>query len=249
MNTYYIHNGNESSGPFGLEELKSKKITLKTPVWCQGMEDWKYAGEVAELTSVIMVIPPPFTSIKAPLQTPKTTEKERIPEIFGINRNIFFLVAIILVLIIGTISFNFFENNRKNELDQKNTITERDNQQFQLQEKEINEQKSRIAEQDRIEAERILAESNQQLSNNVLQVQNTIVDYNRNLEKAKKKLIDTTDFEFLRSPEEKNEAISLVQKEVEYWKNEIDKLKKEKDQLFLELEKTQKKVSAVSVQK
>jgi hypothetical protein len=40
MNTYYLHDGTVLSGPFTLDELKAKKITKTTSVWCEGMEDW-----------------------------------------------------------------------------------------------------------------------------------------------------------------------------------------------------------------
>lgn len=254
MNTYYIHNGNESSGPFGLDELKSKKITKATPVWCQGMEDWKHAGEVAELKSLLMVTPPPLKSIATPPQEPKEIEKEiendiekePNPKILGIKKDIFIPAVIVLVLIIGTISFNLFEENRKNVLEQKNTITEKNNQQFQLQEKEIEEQKIRIAEQERKEAERITVERNQKLSSRLLEIQKILLTDIRNLEQAKNKLIEANDFEFLRTTEEKNDDISLIQRDIEHWISEIEKLRKEKDQLYLELEKTQPKVSGVS---
>jgi hypothetical protein len=39
MNTYYLHDGTVLSGPFTLDELKAKKITKTTSVWCEGMED------------------------------------------------------------------------------------------------------------------------------------------------------------------------------------------------------------------
>jgi hypothetical protein len=250
MNTYYIHNGNESSGPFGLDELKSKKITKTTPVWCQGMEDWKYAGEVAELKSLLLVTPPPLKSIITPSQAPKEIEneieKEPNPKILGIKKDIFIPAVIVLVLIIGTISFNLFEENRKNVLEQKNTVTEKNNQQFQLQEKEIEEQKIRIAEQERKEAERITVERNQKISSRLLEIQKILLADIRNLEQAKNKLIEANDFEFLRTTEEKNDDISLIQRDIEHWISEIEKLRKEKDQLYLELEKTQPKVSGVS---
>jgi hypothetical protein len=38
MNTYYLHDGTILSGPFTLDELKTKKLKT-TSVWCEGMED------------------------------------------------------------------------------------------------------------------------------------------------------------------------------------------------------------------
>lgn len=263
MNTYYIHSGNESIGPFGLDELRSKKITKTTPVWCQGMEDWKHAGEVAELKSLLIVTPPPLKPIITASQAPKEIENdidnnrakkiediieedEPNPKILGIKREIFFPAVIALVLIIGTVSFNLFEENRKNLLEEKNTVTERNNQQFQLQEKEIEEQKIRIAEQERKEAERLSVERSQKLSSRLVEIQKLLLDDIRNLEQAKNKLIEANEFEFLRTTDEKNDDISLIQRDIEHWISEIDKLRQEKDQLFLELEKTQPKVNGVS---
>jgi hypothetical protein len=202
MNTYYIHSGNESIGPFGLDELRSKKITKTTPVWCQGMEDWKHAGEVAELKSLLIVTPPPLKPIINASQAPKeiendienysakkiedVIEEELNRKILGIKRDVFFPIAIALILIIGTVSFNLFEENRKNLLEEKNTVTERNNQQFQLQEKEIEEQKIRIAEQERKEAERLSVERSQKLSSRLVEIQKLLLDDIRNLEQAKK---------------------------------------------------------------
>ena len=246
MNTYYIHNGNESTGPFGLDELRSKKITKTTPVWCQGMEDWKYAEEVVELKTILIIIPPPLKPIITPTQTTKSIDKEFNTKILGIKKDIFFPVLIVLVLIIGTISFNLFEENRKNVLEQKNKITERNNQQFLIQQREIEEQKIRIAEQERKELERLTTERKQQLSSRLLEIQKQLLDDIRNLEEAKNKLVEANDFEFLRTTDEKSEEISLIQRDIEHWINEIDKLRKEKDQLYLELEKIQPKVSGVT---
>ena len=249
MNTYYIHSGNESIGPFGLDELRSKKITKTTPVWCQGMEDWKHAGEVAELKSLLIVTPPPLKSIiiTSPKEIENVIEKEEPnPKILGIKRDVFFPVAIALILIIGTVSFNLFEENRKNLLEEKNTVTERNNQQFQLQEKEIEEQKIRIAEQERKEAERLSVERSQKLSSRLVEIQKLLLDDIRNLEQAKNKLIEANEFEFLRTTDEKNDDISLIQRDIEHWISEIEKLRQEKEQLYLELEKTQPKVNGVS---
>lgn len=262
MNTYYIHSGNESIGPFGLDELRSKKITKTTPVWCQGMEDWKHAGEVAELKSLLIVTPPPLKPIITASQAPKeienvienysskkiedVIEEEHNRKILGIKRDFFFPIAIALILIIATVSFNLFEENRKNLLEEKNTVTERNNQQFQLQEKEIEEQKIRIAEQERKEAERLSVERSQKLSSRLVEIQKLLLDDIRNLEQAKNKLIEANEFEFLRTTDEKNDDISLIQRDIEHWISEIDKLRQEKDQLYLELEKTQPKANGVS---
>lgn len=60
MKKYYLHNGSENIGPFDMEELKEKKITRDTPIWCEGMSDWKNASAIDDLKSVLASIPPPI---------------------------------------------------------------------------------------------------------------------------------------------------------------------------------------------
>lgn len=60
MKKYYLHNGQESIGPFDKEQLKEKKITKDTSVWSEDMNDWKKAGEIDELKIILLTIPPPI---------------------------------------------------------------------------------------------------------------------------------------------------------------------------------------------
>ena len=72
MKKYYLHNGQESIGPFTKEQLKEQKITKETPVWSDEMTDWKKAGEVDELKSILSNNPPPLKKIqKNEYQKPK----------------------------------------------------------------------------------------------------------------------------------------------------------------------------------
>jgi hypothetical protein len=57
---YYLHNGQESIGPFTKEQLKEQKITKDTSVWSEDMNDWKKAGEIDELKIILLTIPPPI---------------------------------------------------------------------------------------------------------------------------------------------------------------------------------------------
>jgi hypothetical protein len=60
MKEYYVHKGEDNSGPFNIEELKNQKITKDTPIWSYEMEDWKKAGEIDELKIILQTIPPPI---------------------------------------------------------------------------------------------------------------------------------------------------------------------------------------------
>jgi hypothetical protein len=49
MKKYFLHNGNEQTGPFDMNELETQKITSETMVWFQGASSWSKAGEIEEL--------------------------------------------------------------------------------------------------------------------------------------------------------------------------------------------------------
>ena len=97
MKKYFLHDGTESSGPFDFEELKAKKITKKSPVWFEGMENWKYAGEIDELNSLFVVIPPPIESFAATPPKPKLLQKRESQKILGLSKNTFWITSIIRI--------------------------------------------------------------------------------------------------------------------------------------------------------
>jgi hypothetical protein len=237
MKTYYLHNGSENEGPFDFEELKSKKINRTTPVWREGMEDWKTAGEVEELKSILETVPPPIKSFTTTRSIPEEQKKEKNPKILGLTKNNFLLVTGIFVLVIGLLITNNLQENRKTDLQQKNNLTEKNNQQYQLQQKEIQEQKDHIAEQERLELERAAKEEKQVINNRILEIKNSLsVNYSK-LNNANTELNDATDFQFLRTADQRIEDIDLAQNNIKYLKNEIAVLEKELDLLYLKLEK------------
>lgn len=48
MNYFMIING-QQAGPFPKEELLQHGLTRDTPVWTEGMQDWRPAGQIADL--------------------------------------------------------------------------------------------------------------------------------------------------------------------------------------------------------
>lgn len=52
MEFHLIVNGKQE-GPFTIEELAQKGITPESEVWTEGMDDWRQAGDVPELTAVL----------------------------------------------------------------------------------------------------------------------------------------------------------------------------------------------------
>ncbi|MGA9637038.1 DUF4339 domain-containing protein [Flavobacterium sp.] len=250
MNTYYIHNGIESSGPFTIEELKQKQISASTPVWCQGMADWQTVAEVEELKNLIAVVPPPIKQSDSPslfiqnikIEEPATNEPfEEKPlkskRIFGLKKSVFFLISILVVLIIASLFLGFYQKNRRAKLELRNEQTEKNNIQYRLQQKEIDEKKIQLAVQEKIEADRILNNKKETLKDKLFANQELLITANTNFENAKKKLADVSEFKFFRSSEERAEQIDQAQNEIIYWKKEIEKVTNESDVLKLELEK------------
>jgi hypothetical protein len=68
MNTYYLHDGTVLSGPFTLDELKAKKITKTTSVWCEG--GW---NRISRVKKTLFSTPPQIKSFVAP-STPLKNE-------------------------------------------------------------------------------------------------------------------------------------------------------------------------------
>lgn len=71
MKTYFYTDGKTNYGPFTIDELKSKDISLNTYVWTETFAEWKKAGDVAELSTVVEMLSPP---IKRP-QEQKSSRK------------------------------------------------------------------------------------------------------------------------------------------------------------------------------
>lgn len=237
MKKYFLHNGSESSGPFTLEELKEKNIVKTTPIWFDGLEHWKTAAEIPELTRLFVVTPPPFNSSSNTTPSPKKSKIVSEQKILGLSKNTFVIVITILTLAIGTTIFNTLQDSRSRELKIKNHKTEIENQQFILQQKEIEEQKMIVAEQEKKEAERLLKERKITATSRIAEIQELVDSKNLNIETLENKLNDTSTFKFLRTPEEKKIQIDLLKSEIESLKNEVIILKNEFDQLKLELEK------------
>lgn len=67
VSSFFIALNGQQSGPFNLNELKqmalSSQFTKTHYVWKEGMSGWELAENVAELTGVLGVIPPPAPTI------------------------------------------------------------------------------------------------------------------------------------------------------------------------------------------
>lgn len=61
MSEYYILNGSEQQGPLPIEQLRGR-VTPQTLVWREGLPDWIRAGDLPELSGLLVpagtVLPP-----------------------------------------------------------------------------------------------------------------------------------------------------------------------------------------------
>jgi len=240
MKKYYLHNGTESSGPFDLEELKAKNITTKTPVWFEGMEKWKTAGEIEALRSLFVVIPPPINPSMTMPPIKKMEAKIEPRKILGLSKNNFFMVCGALVILIGITVLNMLQEKRSRELQIKNHKTEVENYQLELKQKEAEDEKIQAVMQEKIEAERVDKEKKQSDSTRLLEINKLVAQSQIQLDLAKKDLTNTSGFKLFRDASEKKEQMDLLQNTIDSIKNEISQLNKESNQLKLEMEKIPK---------
>ena len=48
MKIYFVHDGNQKTGPFSFEELKQKGLEISTMIWYDGLDTRTKAGEIPE---------------------------------------------------------------------------------------------------------------------------------------------------------------------------------------------------------
>lgn len=106
-NYYYLDSKEERQGPLTIVEIKSSKTIHKdTLVWCEGMPEWKKAGELEEFDE--KELPPAPPGVKKTNLSIKFSKK---------SKKITFLTIVFLLLIVTTVFFyrNYLLNKALNE--------------------------------------------------------------------------------------------------------------------------------------
>ena len=128
MKVYYIHQGSEQSGPFTIEELKQKNISKDTPVWYEDLPEWKKAGELPELNSLFISVPPPFIEKEPASATQATGKKipppiaQNKPAVIAGKKNM--TIYIILVAVLAAVAGIYFFTRSGSDKKQGETIKE-----------------------------------------------------------------------------------------------------------------------------
>lgn len=71
MKAFFYLNGDQRVGPVNINELAAARINKETLVWCEGMADWKRAGDVYELQHLFQQQAP------QPTQTPQQQQPQQ----------------------------------------------------------------------------------------------------------------------------------------------------------------------------
>lgn len=133
MKKYFLHDGSQQSGPFELEELKSKKLNRDTPIWFEGLDEWTTINKVEELKELITSTPPPFISKMAsppPIPDSQTSTKISVerPNQRTLNgRKILVYISIIVLVLIGFFVFDQIKQQRYQNYRQNTINAEEDN--------------------------------------------------------------------------------------------------------------------------
>lgn len=107
MKQYYVMLGGQRLGPMTFEELSGKNISKQAMVWHDGMDNWKPAGQVADLASLFASAPPPYVAPAPPAysEPPKSGSAWRAVRI---------IAGVIVGIFILKFLFNILNNPRGN---------------------------------------------------------------------------------------------------------------------------------------
>jgi hypothetical protein len=126
MTEYFLHDGVNQLGPFLIDELESKNITKDTPVWHEGLSDWKKAGEIDALKLILNKRPPQFQKqdIQPPIHKTNVIIENNKGQSFSQIRKIGFVILLVLIVIFVVDRINYQRNldNRINELANEENI-------------------------------------------------------------------------------------------------------------------------------
>jgi preprotein translocase subunit SecG len=232
MKTYFINNGTENGGPFTIEELKLQAISKATLVWYSGMDEWKYADQIAEL-QFLFTTPPQAINQAQPHNSAKKKSRKTI---LGLQKSHFFLSVIFVVIMIFILVINIIQYNKKSLLDEKNKKTEFANEKIKLEQKVSTEQRIQEEIQKKIATENSNNFKKDSITNRIAEVKVLLSNKKNLLVTAENDLISTLKFKLLRSEEDKTEQLDLDQNAITILKKEIDNLDTELNRLYLQLE-------------
>lgn len=83
MKEYYVYLNDQQQGPFTLEQLAEMGITPETEVWTEGMDDWRQAGDVPQLTSLLQRLEYERATVRNHVAPPQHATPPPVPPAWG----------------------------------------------------------------------------------------------------------------------------------------------------------------------
>lgn len=234
MKLYYLYENNINIGPFSIEELKEKKITSFTPIWCEGFTDWKTAGEIEELQSILIELPSPIAN-KSIKEQPKFIEANTT--FFGLSKRNISIILMVTFIALSTLILMNYQSKKIINIEKTNKQIQKENYL-----KEIENQKQKIEEQSKILSEKEQAEKDRFSSSRIKadqdtyrEILNAISNSYKELEEAKEDLEKAKGYKLFRSAKKKEEQINDAISQIEIWQRKIELLKLEKREIEIRL--------------
>jgi hypothetical protein len=125
MKKYFIHLNGRSVGPYTFEELRNMRIQPTTPVWFDGLGNWKNAGDVLELKGLFNASPQTFyqqQNYSNPGTTTRSTSTFTNTNLSGniapdnTTRNIIIIIVVAVILVFAGIgAFVYYKQQKIRE--------------------------------------------------------------------------------------------------------------------------------------
>ncbi len=116
---YFLVEDGKQTGPFLYDELKLKKIEPNNLIWFDGLENWKKAKEIDELSLLFIKAPPPIDQIKDEDIKPKIPPIPKVSDDLNNNFELAtygqrlggFLITQIITIVLFIILFRFVKES------------------------------------------------------------------------------------------------------------------------------------------
>ncbi len=233
MKIYYLYENKVSIGPFSIEELKDRKINSFTPIWCEGFETWKTAGEIEALQSIVNELPTPIE-----INTEEKHIYKKINSRFlGFYRKNMMAIIMVMVLVLVSLLIMNYKSNKIIDLEKTNKEIQKENytKKIEEQQQKLEEQTKILTEKEQQEKARLNSSRRKADEETYKDILTAISNAYDELEEAKEELESAKGYRLFRSAKKKEQQINEAEYAIEICKRKIELLKLEKRQMEINL--------------
>lgn len=233
MKIYYLYENKVSIGPFSIEELKDRKINSFTPIWCEGFETWKTAGEIEALQSIVNELPTPIE-----INTEEKHIYKKINSRFlGFYPKNMMAIIMVMVLILVSLLIMNYKSNKIIDLEKTNKEIQKENytKKIEEQQQKLEEQTKILTEKEQQEKARLNSSRRKADEETYKDILTAISNAYDELEEAKEELESAKGYRLFRSAKKKEQQINEAEYAIEICKRKIELLKLEKRQMEINL--------------